>query len=386
MKRLSRLVRALRSPRWLAPIAVVAIILGGSAAAPALAGADRPVLADRTVQQVLSDVLSVRPTPLSGTLDERVSLGLPALPGAGSGDLSLTSLLTGSHEARIWYADPTHVRVAVQQQLRETDVLVSGRDVWTYDSQGQRVGHAQLPARTGDAAAAHSPGDAVTGMTPQQLARRLLTGADPTTEVRLGSPVTVAGRPAYQLLAVPRATDTLVGTVAVAVDARTGLPLRVTVTARGATKPAVFLGFTKIHYGSPAGSELRFAPPPGAVVHPISPGTPGLAAPDFGGSTGGIPDQPTRPVGRPDAPVVHGTGWSTVVELSGVTAAMSMTEGQPAHQLHRLLRSATAVTGSFGSGRVFQTALVSVLLTDDGRLFVGMVTPETLERAAGPAR
>jgi hypothetical protein len=40
------------------------------------------------------------------------------------------------------------------------------------------------------------------------------------------------------------------------------------------------------------------------------------------------------------------------------------------------------VSGSFGTGQLLQTALVSVLILSDGRAFVGAVTPEHLEQVA----
>jgi hypothetical protein len=42
----------------------------------------------------------------------------------------------------------------------------------------------------------------------------------------------------------------------------------------------------------------------------------------------------------------------------------------------------TPVQGAFDSGQVLRTKLVSLLLLDDGRLFVGSVTPAVLEQAA----
>ena len=42
----------------------------------------------------------------------------------------------------------------------------------------------------------------------------------------------------------------------------------------------------------------------------------------------------------------------------------------------------TPVSGAFGSGQVLRTKLVSVLLLDDGRMFVGAVKPALLEQAA----
>jgi hypothetical protein len=50
-----------------------------------------------------------------------------------------------------------------------------------------------------------------------------------------------------------------------------------------------------------------------------------------------------------------------------------------------LLSATTPVTGSFGSGQLLQTSLVSVLLLNDGRMFVGAVTPDLLEQVAASA-
>ncbi|MFC7640008.1 hypothetical protein ACFQX6_02355 [Streptosporangium lutulentum] len=58
--------------------------------------------------------------------------------------------------------------------------------------------------------------------------------------------------------------------------------------------------------------------------------------------------------------------------------------GQDANAIvDALLKSAKPVSGTWGSGRVIQTKLFSALLTDDGRLLVGAVTPEKLTEAAG---
>jgi hypothetical protein len=53
--------------------------------------------------------------------------------------------------------------------------------------------------------------------------------------------------------------------------------------------------------------------------------------------------------------------------------------------LQALLRSSTPVSGAYGSGRLLRTALVSVLMLDDGRVFVGAVTPTLLEQVAADA-
>jgi hypothetical protein len=50
--------------------------------------------------------------------------------------------------------------------------------------------------------------------------------------------------------------------------------------------------------------------------------------------------------------------------------------------LDALLGGTTEVDGPYGSGRLLQTELVSVLLLDDGRLLAGAVEPDVLFEAA----
>jgi hypothetical protein len=78
---------------------------------------------------------------------------------------------------------------------------------------------------------------------------------------------------------------------------------------------------------------------------------------------------------------VTGKGWETVI---GFPAAPN---GQGAALTESILKdpllsqAAVVVPG----GRLLSTALVNVLVTDDGRIFVGMVPAERLLAAAGAA-
>jgi hypothetical protein len=51
--------------------------------------------------------------------------------------------------------------------------------------------------------------------------------------------------------------------------------------------------------------------------------------------------------------------------------------------LQSILGSLPQVSGTWGSGRLLQSALFSVLLTDDSRVIAGAVAPELLYQAAG---
>ena len=89
---------------------------------------------------------------MTGTVVETSSLGLPSLPGTGNPN-SLSSLLTGSHTIRVWYADPTHFRVAVPQNMSESDLIRNGGNAWLWESTRNTVTHMTIPA---DAAGKHA--------------------------------------------------------------------------------------------------------------------------------------------------------------------------------------------------------------------------------------
>ena len=55
----------------------------------------------------------------------------------------------------------------------------------------------------------------------------------------------------------------------------------------------------------------------------------------------------------------------------------------PKALVDNVLKSATPVSGTWGSGKLIKSKLVTALLTDDGRLLVGAVTPEEIIEAAG---
>jgi hypothetical protein len=91
-------------------------------------------LPPRTPAQLLT-ALAANPSgpALSGTVVETASLGLPALPPI-VGPISLSSFLAGSHVIKVWYADPTHYRIAIPQTDTESDLVRDGSDAWLWGS------------------------------------------------------------------------------------------------------------------------------------------------------------------------------------------------------------------------------------------------------------
>ena len=352
--------------RWLPAVVVPGVIAAGVLVVPSSAGAaSLPV---KTGEQVLAMVAASSVQALSGTLEQTANLGLPQLPagesGADADAAAVVDLLTGSHTARIYVDGPTNARLQVMDTLGERDVVRRGNDVWFYSYRTNAAIHLTLPTRaTADADAAQ--GDVPT---PAQLARRFLASVDPSTEVTVGNDTTVAGRAAYDLVLTPRDADTLVGSVSVAVDSETGLPLRFRVQARGQFRPAFELAFTSLSLRTPAADRFTFVPPPGATVREQAIAA-GAEKPTSPGTASAVGDSLAL---LALLPAVSGSGWDAVIELPAGTVPSEATSAPLVAQLTR------AVKG----GRLLQMTLVNVLLTDDGRAFVGSVPLDRLQSAA----
>ncbi|MDQ6649162.1 MAG: hypothetical protein M3Z02_03435 [Actinomycetota bacterium] len=362
------------SPRWLVPLGVGGVVLLGATVGSAVTAGATPELAPRTAQELLVQVANAHPAGFSGTVEQRADLGLPSLPTPPGISTSVLGLLAGTHSLRVAYADRDHVRVGLLAPLAETEIIHSGSDLWTYDSAKNAVTHttvAPQPAEppTGPTAAT-APG---LPPTPESLAAQVLAAIDPTTEVSVGRNDEVANRPAYDLVLTPKSPASLIAVVSLAIDAESGMPLRVSVTARGHSTPSLVSGYSSLDPKVPDASTFAFAPPPGASVKE------GGSGPHLG--SGGTEQGQQDPQARPsDQPKLIGTGWEAVVLITGV----SQSSGQLPAQTRSLLALGQQVSGAFGTGRLFRTTLLTALLTDDGRLYAGAVTPEAIQAAAAP--
>jgi outer membrane lipoprotein-sorting protein len=367
--------------RWAAPVLAAALTVAGVATAQVSAGGQSD-LAPRSAHDLLTSLQRATPVPSSGTVVQTMDLGLPDLGATGIGGAaggaapSPLTLLSGSHTWRTWYADPTHARLALVDGSTEVDVVRNGADVWQWSSTDQSVTHATVPARepapSGGTGALPDAAPGPTGLpdltNPDAAATWALRQLDATTDVTSTTTDMVAGRPAYGLVLTPRTPATLIGSVHLSLDAATSLPLAVTVLPRGSTVPAVDVRYTTLTLAAPAASVFAFTPPPGATV--TTPTTPGRPA--SGGGTAA--DATARPT-------LVGSGWSTVVVATAPATRPSTTGG--ANPLAALGAVLPRVSGSWGSGHLLRTRLLSAVLTTDGRVAVGAVEPAALYAALG---
>ncbi|GIG28330.1 hypothetical protein [Cellulomonas marina] len=441
---LSSRARSTRA-RWAVPVVAVAVVGGAVGLRPLVASAEGTDLPDVTVAELLEQVSQAESTPVSGTVVYTARLGLPSVPVAEMSGADPTALLGGSSTLRVWTDGVDRSRIALLGAVSEYSVVRDGADAWTYSSTSGEAVHytldeagraryeqmrvmaeegtlptldpaavptalpddvagrlpAELAARI-DAELAAGPG--VTGElpTPQEAARAALRIGEAYSTFTMGEQKTVAGRQAYEVVVTPKDDATLVDRVVVDVDGSTFVPLRVQVwSTQDATAPALELGFTDVSYATPGEAVLTFSPPSGTQVREVV--VPTQEEPSTADGTLPTPRDAT----------VTGEGWSGVVELQGVDVAALVAgdptalldpssqltigsetaqdliqqfrptdeEGQVGLELDAATLYDTLTTPVEG-GRLLSSALVSVLVTDDGRVLVGAVPADTLRALA----
>ena len=127
-----------------------------------------------------------------------------------------------------------------------------------------------------------------------------------SSSVTLGDPVTVAGRPAQTLVIRPTDRHSLIGSVRLAIDTTSRLPLAVKFRARRGGPAVLKVAFTELRLAAPAEATFRFTPPVGARVETVDVTAAGSPLPALVGAGGhdrlvrGADGRGVRPA-RPDA-------------------------------------------------------------------------------------
>jgi outer membrane lipoprotein-sorting protein len=391
-------MRLSRNARWAAPVVAV-VVTGGAIAASGMTIAQAsPDLPAKTPAQLLAAIASTQKIPaLTGTVVETTNLGLPKLPQVGN-PTSLASLITGSHTIKVYWQDAKHFRLAMPSTLSETDFIRNGTTLWLWESEsntvtkfslageGAKGNNAAKAARAAKMRKAAAQAEASVPQTPQQAAADALAAVGPTTVVSVDSTLTVAGEPAYQLVLAPKDSRSTIGSIRIAIDGKTSVPLRVQVFAKGASSPAFQVGYTDIEYVTPNSANFNFTPPSGAT---------------FDDTT-----KPQAPGTTEKQPVPNGTfgtygkDWLTVAEVPQSMLTMVRTGASPSASssasggsvfsgdtqmaINAFLGAGKQVSGSWGSGQLIHTSLINILIVGN-EMYIGAVEPSVLYAAVGHA-
>ncbi|GAB1337157.1 outer membrane lipoprotein carrier protein LolA [Streptomyces sp. E-15] len=379
-----------KAARYAVPVAVVGVAAATIGLVPALADSGDPDLPKISARQLIEKMSESDVQQLSGTVKISTDLGLPDLGGLedgllsgtaqGSGDGSsadprskLTELVSGTHTLRVAADGPDRQKLSLVERGAEYSLIHHGKDVWGYDSKSNEVYHGTA-AESGKDHRTEPPA------TPEDFADEALKAVDDTTSVTVDGTAQVAGRDAYKLLIKPRQSGTTVGAISIAVDARTWMPLKFTLTPRSGGAAVVDAGFTQLSLARPAASTFDFTPPKGAKV---------TEEKDAGKAPEHTPKHGEDLARGLDGLNVLGEGWTSIATFDTGAAGGRPTgsqggpTGSQGGDLGGFLGSfGDQVSGKFGKGTVFSTRLVNALITDDGKVYAGAVTKDALVKAA----
>ncbi|MFD6432518.1 outer membrane lipoprotein carrier protein LolA [Streptomyces venezuelae] len=407
-----------KAARYAVPIAVAGVAAATIGLVPALATSGDPDLPKVTAQELIEKIAASDTQQLSGNVKISTDLGLPSIGGMAGGlgggggtdrgedgddkgsaadpKSKLMELASGTHTLRVAADGPDKQKVSVLGDASEYSMIHNGDEVWAYDSASNEAYHATEKGASSEKGTSSEKGDmgheAGKGTkdvpsTPADFAEQALKAVDDSTSVKVDGTAQVAGRDAYRLVIKPKQSGSTVGQITIAVDEKTGTPLKFTLTPASGGAAVIDAGFTKVDFDKPSASTFDFTPPKGTkVTEADEHGKKGRDFQDKGdkGDKGGK----EFAKGDLNEPKIIGEGWSTIAELKlpGGQGLPTAGSGDVPPDAQKLLDSlGDQVDGKFGSGTVFSTRLINALVTDDGTVYVGAVTKDALVKAANDA-
>ena len=258
-----KFLRTVSTPRLLAVIAASVVVVAGGAAIAVAATTGGPVPEQESLASALHGALSA--PPITG-ITARITFTNQLISSSDLGQES-SPLVTGA-SGRLWLStDHQLLRLELQGNNGDAQVVVDGQSFWVYDPSSNTVYKGDLPTEMTSSSKARSASasgqDAIPGVAKIQdeldrLGKQLdLSGAIPGD---------VAGQPTYTVRISPHHSGGLLGAAAIAFDAVHGVPLQFSVYATGASSPVLELSATDISYGPVAASDFAVPPPAGAKV------------------------------------------------------------------------------------------------------------------------
>jgi hypothetical protein len=350
-----------RGWRWLVVGGGVALLVTLPVVVGALPASDSSVPAVALLDQVRASTT----VPYEGYAEARGRIGLPDVPRAGR----VVALLGETTRMRAYVAGPERWRVDELTPIGERDLYHQSWGTWLWDS-----GERRAVATVGEAAVRFArPAD----LLPPELGRRVAAAAEPGEVGRLPAR-RVAGVEAVGLRITPRSPDTTVGRADLWADPRSGLPVRVELTARGAATPILTAAFLDLRRRAPEPDLLRFDPPGDAEVQTDP--TPDVARAIDRFSPFVLPDQlagqPRRTqVAR--AASTYGRGFDLVAVLAF--------PAQLSFRTREFLDKVPAKAGPWGTASVVSTPLLNGMVFERGEVayaLAGTVPQPVLERVA----
>jgi outer membrane lipoprotein-sorting protein len=376
-------------------ICALVVALGASATAIAFALGSGPTPPPKPLAQAIHDALGAAPVEgvsasvkLTDHLLEGSELasGGSGGSGGGAGQLSQSPLLSGA-SGRLWIAKDGRVRLELQAEKGDTQVLYDGRTVTVYDAASNTLYKYTPPAyKTASDEVVH------TDVSPDGSSKltRIVRPADKPASApheipsvakieeaiaKLGkhadvsgaTPTDIAGQAAYTARISPKESGSLIGGAELSWDAVHGVPLRAALYSSTSSTPVIELAASEISYGPVDSSVFEFTPPANAKVEELKlPSKHDAKRPDSGEEASGKPKVTT-----------HGNGIAAVKVLES--------KAKPGEKPLQLPESLPKVKVNGATASELPTALGTLLGFERSGvryLLVGAVTPAEIEAVA----
>lgn len=368
------------------------IAIGVSATALASAVGSAPTPPAKPLAQALHDALGSGPVEgvsarvtFTNHLIEGASLAGGGI-GPASG-LAASPLLNGG-SGRLWIARDGRVRLELQAEKGDTQIVYDGKTVQMYDASSNTVyryvpkneaGWTSYAPLAGNAAktsaaiekpAAGAKESSTAGRAPSTAKiTEDLTHARQHAVISEATPANVGGQPAYTVRVSPKEGGSLIGGAELSFDSTHGVPLRAAIYAATSTSPVIELAASEVSYSAVPDSVFAFSPPANAKVEEVS-------LPAKGSSSG---KATSEKAGEKPKTSTHGHGLATIGVLeSKVTAG---TKKSPAGALEGLPK----VNINGASASELRTALGTILSYERAGVryvIAGSVTPAAIEALA----
>ena len=265
-----RFLRTVSTRRLLAVIAgFVSAIAAGAAIAVAAAGTG-PVPPQKPLAQAVRDALA---GPKIRGISARITFTNHLID--ASNIQGADPILSGAR-GRLWLSSGHRLRLELQSDSGDAQVVVDNRSFWVYDPSSNTVYEGKLPASATSASKDKSTTqDQLPSIAQIQTDISKLAGH---ANLSGAIPGDVAGQAAYTVRVSPKHDGGLLGAGALAWDAIRGVPLRFAVYARNDSSPVLELKATDISFGAVSRSVFNVSPPSGAKVVKVDTGAAGKAA------------------------------------------------------------------------------------------------------------
>jgi outer membrane lipoprotein-sorting protein len=360
------ILRRLPLSRLLLLCALV-IAIGVSATALAYALGSGPTPPPKQLAQAIHDALGgqVEGTSASITLTDHLLEGASLASGGQSGELTSNPLLTGA-SGRLWVAKDGRVRVELQSQQGDTQILYDGHTISLYDAATNTL-YRYTPPASEDEAGSSTPTDGQHEIPSVSKIEAAIAHLSTHADVSGATPTDVAGQPAYTVRVSPKESGSLFGGVELSFDAVHGVPLRAAIYSSTTATPVIELAATEISYGQVADSVFEINPPASAKIEEITGPSSGATHTEHKSGAGEKPNLTTQ---------ARGPATIAIIESKTKAAAKSPSvplEGLPKVTINGV--SASELRTELGTLLTFERSGVRYLLA-------GSVTPAAIETVA----